>query len=194
LSPRNRSGGQKVARAYPRRDVVDNYQTYKDADIEACLAKPPDYAALHRRARVARGSCGTHAAAGSGRRPSGGCSDAAIPPADIALAPGGQADKVHDLFAKEVGARTLTSRLARRERVWVVSLPAATWHPTPEPMQTVQRGWFWRHTFRRVSQQDFGGLRVELVPVLPARLNLRQPFRRAVQGDASEVAELLSSQ
>lgn len=90
-------------------------------------------------------------------------------PTDIALAPGGQADDIHDLFAKEVDPPTLTSRLGQRRRVWVVSLPKATWHPTPEPMQTVQKSTFWRDNFRKSSQQDFGGLRIELYQrIVPA--------------------------
>jgi mannosyltransferase len=83
-------------------------------------------------------------------------------PRDVALAPGGAAEEVRDLFAEEVDPATLTGRLARCERVWVVGLPEAKWHPTPEPMQAVQRTEFWREEFREVAQHDFGGLRVEL--------------------------------
>lgn len=83
-------------------------------------------------------------------------------PRDIALAPRGTADEVRDLFAREVDPGTLTARLARCERVWVVSLPEALWHPTREPMQDVQRTPFWRQEFRELAQHDFGGLRVEL--------------------------------
>ncbi len=83
-------------------------------------------------------------------------------PRDIAVAPEGTPDQVRDLFAKEVDASALATRLASCDRVWVISLPASTWHPTPEPMQTVQQSAFWRERFREVDQQDFGGLRMEL--------------------------------
>lgn len=69
---------------------------------------------------------------------------------------------MRDLYAQEVDASALTARLAPCERVWVVSLPQSTWHPTPEPMHEVQETAFWREDFREVSQRDFGGLRVEL--------------------------------
>ncbi|MDP9416415.1 MAG: glycosyltransferase family 39 protein [Actinomycetota bacterium] len=83
-------------------------------------------------------------------------------PRDIALAPRGTTHEVRDLFAKEVDAPTLANRLADCGRVWVVSLPAATWHPTPEPMQVVQQSAFWREQFHEIAQHDFGGLRIEL--------------------------------
>ncbi len=81
-------------------------------------------------------------------------------PRDVAVAPDGLPHEVGDLYAREVDARVLTRRLERCERVWVVSLPGSRWHPTPEPMQEVQRSAFWREHFREVSQRDFGGLRI----------------------------------
>ncbi len=83
-------------------------------------------------------------------------------PRDIALAPGGTTSEVRDLFAEEVAASTLATRLASCDRVWVISLPASLWHPTPEPMQAVQRSTFWRQEFDEVAQHGFGGLRMEL--------------------------------
>jgi mannosyltransferase len=83
-------------------------------------------------------------------------------PRDVALAPGGGTGEVRDLYVKEVDAPALATRLRSCERVWVVSLPDSLWHPTPEPMQAVQRTSFWREQFQEVAQHDFGGLRIEL--------------------------------
>ncbi len=82
-------------------------------------------------------------------------------PRDIALAPGGGADEVRDLFAREVDAPALQRRLASCERIWVVSLPRARWHPTPEPMQTVEASPFWQQ-FEQVGQHEFGDVRIQL--------------------------------
>ena len=81
---------------------------------------------------------------------------------DVAIAPGGLPHEVGDLYATEVAAPALAARLTSCDRVWVVSLPRSTWHPTPEPMQRLQRSTFWRQGFREVQQRDFGGLRIEL--------------------------------
>ncbi len=82
-------------------------------------------------------------------------------PRDIALAPGGGADEVRDLFAREVDAPVLQRRLASCERIWVVSFPRARWHPTPEPMQTVEASPFWQQ-FEQVAQREFGDVRIQL--------------------------------
>ncbi len=83
-------------------------------------------------------------------------------PRDVAVAPGGLPHEVRDLYAREVSAPVLAVRLSGCDRVWVVSLPRSKWHPTPEPMQRLQRSTFWRQGFREVRQRDFGGLRTEL--------------------------------
>ena len=83
-------------------------------------------------------------------------------PRDVSVAPEGSPQEVGDLYAREVDASVLAGRLQRCERIWVVSLPGSLWHPTPEPMQDVQRSAFWREHFREVAQRDFGGLRIEL--------------------------------
>ncbi|MDP9392634.1 MAG: hypothetical protein M3P89_15000 [Actinomycetota bacterium] len=108
-------------------------------------------------------------------------------PRDVAVAPDGLPHEVGDLYAREVDARVLTRRLERCERVWVVSLPGSRWHPTPEPMQEVQRSAFWREHFQEVSQRDFGGLRIERYD------NERAASARPRRVRSADVADLTTS-
>jgi mannosyltransferase len=82
-------------------------------------------------------------------------------PTDLALAPGGRAEQVGDLYAKEVDAATVARRLARYRRVWVASYPGSTWHPTPEPMLEAGTRVLGRR-FREARSRSFGDVRIAL--------------------------------
>lgn len=63
--------------------------------------------------------------------------DIYLPPgrvADVALAAGQTAERVHDLYPREVTAATLASRLQRARRLWLVSDPADQGWQTVGPL------------------------------------------------------------
>ena len=82
-------------------------------------------------------------------------------PVDVALAPNGSADQVGDIFAREVEPAELVRRLHAYPRLWVVGYRVSGWHPTPEPMKQVERG-FVERRYKRLLQRTFGILQVKL--------------------------------
>lgn len=82
-------------------------------------------------------------------------------PADFAVASMGEAERVGDLYAREVSPDLLASRLAKHPRIWLVEYPDADWHPTPEPMLDAGLPLL-RSSYRLVRSRDTDELRVRL--------------------------------
>jgi mannosyltransferase len=59
-------------------------------------------------------------------------------PPDIALAPGGEAFRQHDLYAREVDASQLTARLASVQRLWMVTDPSDQRYPQGGPFAALK--------------------------------------------------------
>ena len=81
-------------------------------------------------------------------------------PVDVALAPNGAADRVGDIFAREVDDAELVRRLEAYPRLWIIGYSSSGWHPTPEPMEHVEEG-FVKRTYELTLVRNFGQLRVK---------------------------------
>lgn len=82
-------------------------------------------------------------------------------PDDFAIANGGDARQVGDLYSREVAPTFLARRLVRHPRIWLLSYPGSGWHPTPEPMLEAGVRAL-DEQYSRARAIDFGGARVEL--------------------------------
>lgn len=82
-------------------------------------------------------------------------------PVDVALAPDGDAERVGDIFAREVGPKELVRRLEGYPRLWIVGYSSSGWHPTPEPMERVEKD-FVERGYERTLVRTFGRLQVKL--------------------------------
>ncbi len=115
-------GGQRVARTEAAPFKVDN--TPAVVGFIQSQAQPGDAVAY----------------AGGGLRT---VIDASLPagrsfPGDVALAPGGQASLQSDLYAREVTAPQLQSRLATVSRLWMVTDPSDQDYPQGGPFLTLK--------------------------------------------------------
>lgn len=82
-------------------------------------------------------------------------------PEDVALAPGGEAFRQDDLYAREVGAALLESRLSSVQRIWMVTDPSDQRYPQGGPF--VQLRPLVTATFRSVATTSFGTVDVTMM-------------------------------
>lgn len=77
-------------------------------------------------------------------------------PADVAVAPGGQAWRQDDAYAREVGPDALAARLAGVGRLWLVTDPTDHGYPSSGPFAAL------RGAYRRGAVVAFPGMDVAL--------------------------------
>jgi mannosyltransferase len=139
-------GGQRVARIEATPFKVDNAPAV--VGFIAAHAEPGDAVAY----------------AGGGLRT---VVDAALPhvpptfPFDVALAPGGQAFRQHDLYAREVDASELLSRLATVNRIWMVTDPSDQQFPQGGPFAQLKTAVM--ATYGPDATMSFGSMDVTLL-------------------------------
>lgn len=83
-------------------------------------------------------------------------------PADLALRPGGTAERVGDVFPREDTPPVVARRLLRYSRVWLVGYPGNPWHPTPEPVLALEDPVI-RRSFVPLGTWSFGQIRITLL-------------------------------
>jgi mannosyltransferase len=84
----------------------------------------------------------------------------AFPP-DIALAPGGEAFRQHDLYAREVDAAQLRARLESVQRLWMITDPSDQRYPQGGPFATLKP--MVMATFAPSDTTSFGATEVTLL-------------------------------
>ena len=82
-------------------------------------------------------------------------------PPDVALAPGGEAFRQHDLYAKEVGAGVLAGRLAPVQRLWLITDPGDQRYPQGGPFAALRP--VVAADFRSAATASFGSVDVTLL-------------------------------
>jgi len=81
-------------------------------------------------------------------------------PTDVALAPGGDAELQHDLYARQVSAPILQERLAGVERLWLVTDPTDHHYPSSGPFAPLRAEV--TRNFRETLAASFPGMDVTL--------------------------------
>ena len=81
-------------------------------------------------------------------------------PADVAVAPGGEAVRQHDLYARQVGPDTLEQRLAGIQRLWLVTDPTDHRYPSSGPFAPLRVEV--TATFRVTAAASFPGMDITL--------------------------------
>jgi mannosyltransferase len=82
-------------------------------------------------------------------------------PPDVALAPGGQAFRQHDLYAREVAAPVLAARLTAVQRLWLITDPGDQRYPQGGPFATLRP--VVTADFRSAATASFGSVEVTLL-------------------------------
>jgi hypothetical protein len=82
-------------------------------------------------------------------------------PPDIALAPGGEAFRQHDLYAREVDAAQLAARLESVQRLWMVTDPSDQRYPQGGPFAELKA--LVGATFAQGETNSFGATEVTLL-------------------------------
>jgi hypothetical protein len=81
-------------------------------------------------------------------------------PVDVALAPGGEAWRQHDLYGREVSPTALATRLAAVRRLWLVTDPTDHRYPSFGPFAPLRSAVL--GSFRPVEVRSFPGMDVTL--------------------------------
>jgi mannosyltransferase len=81
-------------------------------------------------------------------------------PADISLAPGGEAARHHDIYGLEVSSAALERRLSAIERLWLVTDPTNGRYPSSGPFTSLRP--LVTRTFQRAAAASFPGMDVTL--------------------------------
>jgi hypothetical protein len=81
-------------------------------------------------------------------------------PFDIAVAPGGEATRQHDIYAREVNSATLWQRLAGVQRLWLVTDPTNGRYPPYGPFASLRPGV--TREFQPTIKASFPGIDVTL--------------------------------
>jgi mannosyltransferase len=81
-------------------------------------------------------------------------------PADIAVAPGGEARRQSDLYAREVSSATLEQRLTGVDRVWLITDPTNRRYPPDGPFAALRTSF--GQAFRPTTAASFPGIDVTL--------------------------------
>jgi mannosyltransferase len=81
-------------------------------------------------------------------------------PFDIAVAPGGEATRQHDIYAREVNPATLWQRLAGVQRLWLVTDPTNGRYPPYGPFASLRPGV--TREFQPTIKASFPGIDVTL--------------------------------
>jgi mannosyltransferase len=81
-------------------------------------------------------------------------------PADITLAPGGEATRHHDIYGQEVSSATLEQRLGSVQRLWIVTDPTNARYPTSGPFTAIRSSV--TRTFQQAVAASFPGIDVTL--------------------------------
>ena len=82
-------------------------------------------------------------------------------PPDVALAPGGEAFRQHDLYAREVDAAVLADRLAVVQRLWLITDPGDQRYPQGGPFVALRP--VVAADFRSAVTASFGSVEVTLL-------------------------------
>jgi mannosyltransferase len=82
-------------------------------------------------------------------------------PADVALAPGGEAFRQHDLYAREVSAPVLATRLETVHRLWLVTDPVDQRYPQGGPFAALRP--LVTAAFAPAGTTSFGAVEVTLL-------------------------------
>jgi hypothetical protein len=82
-------------------------------------------------------------------------------PPDVAQAPGGEAFRQHDLYAKEVNAAVLAARMAAVQRLWLVTDPGDQSYPQGGPFAELRP--LVTASFASASTTSFGTVDVTLL-------------------------------
>jgi asparagine N-glycosylation enzyme membrane subunit Stt3 len=84
----------------------------------------------------------------------------AVWPTDIAVAPGGEARRQSDLYAREVSSVTLEQRLTGVQRVWLVTDPTNRRYPPDGPFGALRTSF--GQAFRATTAASFPGIDLTL--------------------------------